>query len=218
MAHHPASAFDVASPTPAAAAAAAASSTLPLAAAAWFSGGHGSAASQQPSCTTAASTSSPAGSTSSTKDAAASCSKDGIASSSSTASGFPNCPTLVFVVTQEDVIDSMVKAPMLFQELDTLDLTGLSIADAGALSMAKVLEHSPAVRRVVLADNKIGEEGGAALAAALTLNTTLQVRNFSTDDGLLVLRLGMAHGTCSGSCSLQLCEHVLSIVPVRQPV
>lgn len=75
------------------------------------------------------------------------------------------------------MVDSMVKAPLLFQELDTLDLTGLGIADAGARSFAKVLEQSPALRRAVLADNKIGEESGAALAAALTHNTTLQVRN-----------------------------------------
>jgi hypothetical protein len=69
----------------------------------------------------------------------------------------------------------MVKSPLLFPELDTLDLTGLGIGDEGAAEMARVLEQNPAVRRVVLTDNKIGEEGGASLGAALTLNDTLQV-------------------------------------------
>jgi hypothetical protein len=82
---------------------------------------------------------------------------------------------LVFVVTQEDVVKCMVKSPLLFPELDTLDLTGLGIGDEGAAEMARVLEQNPAVRRVVLTDNKIGEEGGASLGAALTLNDTLQV-------------------------------------------
>lgn len=168
--HHPASAFDVTSPTPAAA------SGLPSAAAAWFSSSYGLAPAH-PSPTSAAAV--PAGSDIPSDAAAGSSSnKEGASCSgnTSTGSGFPNCPTLVFVVTQEDVVDSMVKAPLLFHELDTLDLTGLGIADAGAMGMARVLEQSPGLRRVVLADNKIGEEGGAALAAAMTLNTTLQVR------------------------------------------
>jgi Ran GTPase-activating protein (RanGAP) involved in mRNA processing and transport len=82
---------------------------------------------------------------------------------------------LVFVVTQDDVIDSLVSTPLLFEEMDTLDLSGLVIGDDGAAAVAKVLQQNPALRRCVLADNKIGESGGAALSEALAVNTTLQV-------------------------------------------
>jgi hypothetical protein len=69
----------------------------------------------------------------------------------------------------------MVQSPLLFEELDTLDLAGLGIEDQGATEMAKTLSRNPNMRRCILADNKIGEEGGAALAAALAVNTSLQV-------------------------------------------
>jgi hypothetical protein len=155
--HTPASAFDVASPVPAGLSAAAAgggsSSNM---AAAWFGAGSSSGSSPFSGAgTSTAVAASGNGSSSSAADLA--------------------CPMLVFVVTQEDVVKCMVKSPLLFPELDTLDLTGLGIGDEGAAGMAKALEQNPAVRRVVLADNKIGEEGGAALGAALTLNDTLQV-------------------------------------------
>jgi len=85
------------------------------------------------------------------------------------------CPCLVFVVEQQDCVSCMVQSPLLFDELDTLDLGGLGIGDEGAAGMAKTLSQNPNTRRCVLSDNKIGEEGGAALAAALAVNTSLQV-------------------------------------------
>lgn len=69
----------------------------------------------------------------------------------------------------------MVQTPLLFDELDTLNLSGLGIGDEGAGGMAKTLGLNPSLRRCVLSDNKIGEVGGAALAAALAVNTSLQV-------------------------------------------
>lgn len=71
----------------------------------------------------------------------------------------------------------MVQSPLLFGDLDTLDLAGLGIGDEGAKEMAKIFSQNPNMRRCNLADNKIGEEGGSALAAALALNTSLQVRS-----------------------------------------
>uniref|UniRef100_A0A383V493 RING-type domain-containing protein n=1 Tax=Tetradesmus obliquus TaxID=3088 RepID=A0A383V493_TETOB len=166
--HAPPTAFDVASPLPAAAAAGTGSSNM---SAAWFGAGGSSSSSSGLGSTASSSPCSGAG-TSAAAAAAAGC--------SSTAD--LACPMLVFVVTQEDVVNCMVKSPLLFPELDTLDLTGLGIGDEGAAGMARVLEQNPAVRRVVLTDNKIGEEGGASLGAALTLNDTLQVLDLSANE------------------------------------
>lgn len=85
------------------------------------------------------------------------------------------CPCLVFVVEQQECTNCMVQSPLLFEELDTLNLAGLGIGDEGATAMAKTLAQNPNMRRCVLSDNKIGEEGGSALAEALTVNTSLQV-------------------------------------------
>jgi hypothetical protein len=85
------------------------------------------------------------------------------------------CPCLVFVVEQQECTNCMVQSPLLFEELDTLDLAGLGIGDEGATAMAKTLAQNPNMRRCVLSDNKIGEEGGSALAEALAVNTSLQV-------------------------------------------
>jgi hypothetical protein len=81
----------------------------------------------------------------------------------------------VFVVEQQDCVKWMVQSPLLFEEMDTLDLAGLGIGDEGAAGMAKTLSLNPNLRRCILSDNKIGEEGGAALAASLAVNTCLQV-------------------------------------------
>jgi anti-sigma factor RsiW len=55
--------------------------------------------------------------------------------------------------------------------------------------MAKTLAQNPNMRRCVLSDNKIGEEGGSALAEALAVNTSLQVRRRNS-------------GTTANSCTL----------------
>lgn len=170
--HTPPSAFDVASPVPPGAAGISSCMTS-SAAAAWFSCGSNASAGASGGITVGGNGNG-GGGNAALSSAGSGCSSRA-ASGPVPPAGDVNCPTLVFVVTQDDVVDCMVRAPLLFQELDTLDLSGLGIGDEGARGMAKVLEENPAVRRVVLADNKIGEEGGAALAAAITLNNTVQV-------------------------------------------
>lgn len=181
--HSPAAAFGVVTPvggvtptgSPRAVAAAASSSSgfagvsslLPRATAAWVSGGS-SGSPQRPSTPSSAHHAA-------TTAAAAS---NGASSSKSAGGGrCPSyvCPCLVFVVEQQECTGCMVQTPLLFEELDTLNLSGLGIGDEGAAGMAKTLTQNPNMRRCVLSDNKIGAEGGAALAASLAINTNLQV-------------------------------------------
>jgi hypothetical protein len=148
---------------------AAVSSLLPRATAAWVSGGS-SGSPQQPSTPSSAHHASAA--------AAAAASSNGASSSKSAGGGrCPSyvCPCLVFVVEQQECTNCMVQTPLLFEDLDTLNLSGLGIGDEGAAGMAKTLTQNPNMRRCVLSDNKIGAEGGAALAASLAVNTNLQV-------------------------------------------
>lgn len=183
----PAAAFGVVTPvngvtpngSPRAAAAASSSSfSIPLqprTTAAWVSGVSTSTSngSRSPSRPSTPSSHTPA-------SAAAAASSSGASSSKAAAAGrCPSyiCPCLVFVVEQQECINCMVQSPLLFGDLDTLDLAGLGIGDEGAKEMAKTLSQNPNMRRCNLADNKIGEEGGSALAAALALNTSLQVRS-----------------------------------------
>jgi hypothetical protein len=84
-------------------------------------------------------------------------------------------PVLCFVLLQEQVVECVVQAPVVFGELESLDLSGLGLGDAGAVAMAEVLKGNPALGELSLADNGIGQEGAAALADALQHNTALQV-------------------------------------------
>ncbi len=44
--------------------------------------------------------------------------------------------------------------------LDTLDLVGCALGDAGAANMASILENNPSIRRMHLASNNISWLGG----------------------------------------------------------
>jgi hypothetical protein len=172
-----------------AAAGAGAGGLLPQATAAWFSGGSSSHSSGH-LATVASFTqardapaahlpaASPAASSSSSRGGAggASSSKAAAAGGGGGPSPGLGCPCLVLVVVQDSCVSCMTQAPLLFEELDTLDLAGLGIGDEGAASMASTLRQNPALRRCNLADNAIGEDGAAALSAALAVNTALQVR------------------------------------------
>lgn len=164
----------------------AAAALLPRASAAWFSGGSGGSGSNLASVASftqaqeapAARLPAPAFGTGGSGGASSS-GGGARASSSKAACAGPSpslvCPCLVLVVVQDDCVTCMAQAPLLFRELDTLDLAGLGVADEGAATIAKTLAQNPPLRRCILADNRIGEEGGAALADALAVNTSLQV-------------------------------------------
>eukprot|EP00775_Hariotina_reticulata_P007881 gene7881-8077_t len=117
-------------------------------------------------------------------------------------------------VAEDDVIDSVVRAPLLFEEMDSLDLSGLVMGDDGAAAMGKVLQQNPALRRCVLADNKIGEAGAAALAEALAVNTTLQLVLLGNKIpfGLATLRRLMEAEASNPQCHLVLVEEPTDVL------
>jgi len=90
--------------------------------------------------------------------------------------------------------------------LETLDLTGNNIGDAGAEMLAVVLERNTALKELKLESNGIGSEGAAKLATALETNsalTTLDLKdNNIGDDG--VSKLATALETNAALATLKL--------------
>ncbi|GBF95349.1 hypothetical protein Rsub_07777 [Raphidocelis subcapitata] len=91
-------------------------------------------------------------------------------------------PRLLLVVCQSDAAAALARVPEVLGEMDTLDLSGLGLGNAGACDVAETLKADPPLRRLVLADNGIGLEGAAALAEALRTNSTLQELDLSSNE------------------------------------
>ena len=88
----------------------------------------------------------------------------------------PPPPTvLALVLTQDEAATWRLRLPRLFVPthggMESLDLSGLGIGDAGAAAAAREMladaANGPPVRRFVLADNAIGADGARALAGAI---------------------------------------------------
>lgn len=72
-------------------------------------------------------------------------------------------------------LTTCLQVPLFFDELDTLDLTGLGVGDEGATALRDVLCQNPPLSRLVLTDNGLSKEGAVALADALESNSNLKV-------------------------------------------
>ncbi|KAI8475977.1 MAG: hypothetical protein J3K34DRAFT_516896 [Monoraphidium minutum] len=91
-------------------------------------------------------------------------------------------PRLALVVLQEAAAGCLARLPAMLGDMDTLDLSGLGLGNAGANDIAETLAADPPLRRLVLADNAVGMEGAAALAAALRTNDALQELDISSNE------------------------------------
>ncbi|KAI8808386.1 hypothetical protein BJ742DRAFT_738934 [Cladochytrium replicatum] len=89
-----------------------------------------------------------------------------------------------------EIIRSLIDGSAL-ATLEALTLEGCDIGDGGAAVIAELVTKAPRLRKLVLADNGIQNEGADAIASALVSSSSLQVLSLSKnpggDDGLLSL-------------------------------